>query len=138
MELPYVSHEIGDASELSLLADDAWGALFPPKGNGFVNVGPTNRTFVLSMYHQLHCLDVIRVNFILNGTGAAGHIEHCLQYLKQTVLCSADTTLEITVLKRRKNGQLSKGGVSEGSVHRCRDWKVVENWIESTQPDSFL
>ena len=50
----------------SLYADDEWGTIFPPN-DGFVPVGPAhlNRTFHLSIVHQLHCLDVFRVAYAL-------------------------------------------------------------------------
>ncbi|GBE89059.1 hypothetical protein SCP_1500610 [Sparassis crispa] len=46
-----------------LTADDDWGTIFP-NGNGWVRLGPDGRAFAVSMYHQLHCLDAIRVAMV--------------------------------------------------------------------------
>lgn len=40
-----------------LFEDEEWESLFP-RGNGWVTLGPNDEMFVLSMYHQLHCLSV--------------------------------------------------------------------------------
>lgn len=40
-----------------LWEDKEWESLFP-RGNGWVTLGPNDEMFVLSMYHQLHCLSV--------------------------------------------------------------------------------
>lgn len=135
LPLPAVAHIVNDTPDYSLWADDEWGSVFPSPGNGFIQLGPSNRTFFLSMYHQLHCLDIIRVNFLVNASEAPRHIEHCLKYLRQTVLCNADTTLETTVSKMRADGRLDYGASGVGMVHRCRDWTAVEGWIAETQTE---
>ena len=42
----------------SLYNDTEWGTLFPTDGS--IRAGETNRTFLTSMIHQLHCLDKMR------------------------------------------------------------------------------
>ncbi|PCH44321.1 hypothetical protein WOLCODRAFT_76501 [Wolfiporia cocos MD-104 SS10] len=124
IELPPIGHAFlsGD-SHLSLLNDTEWGKLFPT--DGFINIGPSDRVFQVSMIHQLHCLDVIRVGFVTNGTHAAEHIQHCLRYLTQLVLCNADTTLEQDEIASPHLHAAS--GV--GMVHRCRDWRLLMRYV---------
>ncbi|EMD39637.1 hypothetical protein CERSUDRAFT_111944 [Gelatoporia subvermispora B] len=117
--------ESGD-DHFSLYDDEEWGTLFPSEG--FTDLGPRNRTFLLSMIHQMHCLDVIRVGFVTNRTGAAHHIEHCLRYLRQMVLCYADTTLEDD-MPAILDGKWEHGSSGVGSVHRCRDWTVLRKYL---------
>ncbi|KAH9941747.1 uncharacterized protein BXZ73DRAFT_41731, partial [Epithele typhae] len=114
--------------DFGLLADDDWGTQFPPS-DGFTDLGPTNRTFLVSMVHQLHCLDVMRVGFVTNRTGYAHHVAHCLRYLRQAILCMADTTLEPShpVVM---NGEWTYAAGGVGSVHRCRDWMRVRQYLE--------
>lgn len=66
--------------------------------------------YSLALYHQLHCLKVIRSDYfdLLDGvwnnntdlrTEAFRQIEnshnrHCMDYIRQTLECSADMTLE--------------------------------------------
>ncbi|OJT08125.1 hypothetical protein TRAPUB_980 [Trametes pubescens] len=123
-----------DATHFSLTADDDWGTLFP-LSDGFTTLrasGSANapgRTFLVSMVHQLHCLDAIRVAFVTNRTGAAHHVEHCLRYLRQTVLCHADTTLEPDEPGVR-DGRWEHAASGVGAVHRCRDWTVLRKWLD--------
>ena len=114
----------------SLDADDDWATLFPAS-DGFTDLGPasTPRTFLVSMVHQLHCLDVFRVGFATNRTGYAHHVEHCLRYMLQIVLCNADTTLEADEPGvRGGRWEHAAGGV--GSVHQCRDWRVLREYLD--------
>ncbi|KAF8875066.1 hypothetical protein BD779DRAFT_228318 [Infundibulicybe gibba] len=123
------------APHFALYDDDEWGTFFP--SDGFTDLGPNNRTFLLSMIHQMHCLDVIRVGFVVNGTDAAKHIQHCLRYLRQMVLCNADTTLEAAdeiIL----NGRLEHEANGVGMVHRCKDWTVVRQYLVDHPPSSTL
>ena len=123
------------APGFSLYADDDWATLFPAS-DGFTDLSLPNspnpnetRTFLVSMVHQLHCLDVFRVGFVTNQTGYAHHIEHCLRYMLQIVLCHADTTLEADEPGMRDGRWLhAAGGV--GSVHQCRDWRVLRKYLD--------
>ncbi|KAI0043398.1 hypothetical protein FA95DRAFT_1498722 [Auriscalpium vulgare] len=127
LDLPAVGLvlEYGDP-HFSLWDDAEWGTLFPAEG--FTDLGPSQQPYLLSMIHQMHCLDIIRVGFLTNRTGAAHHVEHCLRYLRQIVLCKADTTLEETVMKEI-DGRNETGGSGVGMVHRCRDWTKVRQYL---------
>lgn len=116
------------APKYSLYNDSEWGSLFVYPSKGFVEAGPNNRTFALSGVHQLHCLDVIRVGYVTNRTEFRHHIEHCLHYLMQVIKCNADATLEPTWLVDL-NGEQSVGSSEIGTVHRCRDWRVLEQYM---------
>lgn len=131
-----------DPSDWGLLEDDQWGSLF--ETDGFTKVGPHNRTFQISMMHQLHCLDVIRVGFVTNRTGFAHHIEHCLRYLRQSVLCCADDTLEETHPRLNDAGEWVYAASGTGMVHECKDWTAIRRYMntypadECGSPDSFV
>lgn len=47
-----------------LTANDDWASIFPEAGTGFAFLGPKGRAFAVSMYHQLHCLDSLRVAMV--------------------------------------------------------------------------
>ena len=81
------------------------------------------------MVHQLHCLDVFRVGFATNRSGYAHHVEHCLRYLLQIVLCHADTTLEADKPGMRA-GRWTHAAGGVGSVHQCRDWRVLREYLD--------
>lgn len=127
--LPHVGLELESGEgHFSLYDDDDWGTLFP--SDGFVAIGPNNRTFLVSLYHQFHCLDIIRVGYVVNRTHAAEHIQHCLRYLRQALLCHADTTLEVDIPQiSPDDGKLYHTANGVGSVHRCRDWTVLRQYM---------
>lgn len=129
LDLPSVGLELESGEgHFSLYDDDDWGTLFP--SDGFVALGPNNRTFLVSLYHQFHCLDIIRVGYVVNRTHAAEHIQHCLRYLRQALLCHADTTLEVDIPQiSQDDGKLYHTANGVGSVHRCRDWTVLRQYM---------
>ena len=102
----------------SLYNDSEWGTLFPTDGS--IKGGETNRTFLIAMVHQLHCLDVIRVGYVTNATDFRGHIEHCLKYLIQSIQCFGDTTLEEDEMVL-VDGEWMHAVYVWGTQHKCRD-----------------
>ncbi|RDX45175.1 hypothetical protein OH76DRAFT_1486491 [Lentinus brumalis] len=129
LRLPSVGLALANgAPHFSLYADDDWGTLFP-ESDGFTDLGPNKRTFLISFVHQLHCLDVFRVGFVTNRTGFAHHVEHCLRYMRQAVLCYADTTLEVDH-PGLLDGKWEHAANGVGSVHRCKDWTVLREYMD--------
>lgn len=54
----------------------------------------------------------------------ADHMAHCFDYLRQSILCSADTTLE---------GYSDLGG-GFGVTHQCKDYDEVLEWANEHSP----
>lgn len=87
------------------------------------------------MTHQLHCLYAIveahAVAATSNGTGTPSespwHLNHCFEYLRQSIMCCGDTALE---------GQATTfpAGVtgSDGwdATHVCRSYDQVYDYLE--------
>ncbi|TDL29700.1 hypothetical protein BD410DRAFT_780178 [Rickenella mellea] len=101
-----------------------------PSGYGYVRLGSNHRTLCVSMFHQLHCLRLIR-NALINPEDPLSsiyHSHHCLNYIRQSALCSPDLTLEpFDPLER----DFSVDRI--GATHVCRDWSAVysemsRNW----------
>ncbi|KAK7947795.1 uncharacterized protein PG986_008681 [Apiospora aurea] len=137
----------------------AWDSLMPD-GRGFVlvdnpseyNLGPGIPTDVgpdrysISMFHQLHCLGMIREMYFASMHGAKAdvygeeslsgaelkqqqmtHIGHCFDYLRQAVMCAGDMTLEGAMLL--PNGEVGPAGVDGwGATHQCRSWEQAVEW----------
>jgi hypothetical protein len=83
------------------------------------------------MWHQIHCLSYLR-GVLINGDDGSDHAEHCFHYLRQAVLCAADTTLEPGGVSRRlANGDTVANG--HDAVHTCRDWRQVYDWMGSQE-----
>ncbi|KAG0705821.1 hypothetical protein DFH29DRAFT_799515, partial [Suillus ampliporus] len=93
-----------------------------PRGHGFVRLGPNGREFGVSMFHQLHCLQMIRLALI---NGPNDHSAHCLNFLRQAILCNSDTTLDPTTV----NPEGMTGSDGLGVTHVCRDWSQVYAYV---------
>lgn len=129
MPIPFESEMVvfRDPEEtFSLYNDTEWGTLFPTDGS--IRGGETNRTFLTSMIHQLHCLDIIRVGYVTNSSHYRGHLEHCLRYLIQTVQCCADTTLEEDFVVKI-DGQWMHAVDMWDIPHKCRNRQAVEKYL---------
>lgn len=78
-------------------ADADWASIIPDNG-GVVYMGQEKRPFMPSMFHQLQCLNTIRLSYLqVNSTigqGVDPTAQHCLNYLRQMCLCRADLNLE--------------------------------------------
>ncbi|KAF5857327.1 hypothetical protein ETB97_005942 [Aspergillus alliaceus] len=105
-----------------------WNAIRPP-GKGFVFLGEEHFAFGVSMWHQMHCLNHIRA-VLVNEDNRSDHMAHCFHYLRQGILCAADTTLESggTSMDLANGDKVATGA---GTVHTCRDWRQVHDWMES-------
>ncbi|KAJ3561849.1 hypothetical protein NP233_g9946 [Leucocoprinus birnbaumii] len=61
---------------------------------------------------------------------AQGHVQHCLNYLRQQILCSPNLTLEpANILTRDHDVERA------GAIHVCNDWRILYeelgvNWEE--------
>ncbi|EMD64601.1 hypothetical protein GGP41_003114 [Bipolaris sorokiniana] len=128
---------------LAHVHDLLWDDLIPQNG-GFL-ILPSAKgeldQYGVSMFHQLHCLAMIRsvVQGLQEETNSARihvrhdhghgdpetgisdkHWQHCFDYLRQTILCNADPTIE----EPRINSAGKK--VINGMVERqCRDPNVL-------------
>ena len=76
-----------------------------------------------SVWHAIGCLNYLKKMYT-DGDDASGDTAHCLGYLRQSVLCNADLTLEDW---EGGDGSI----VGDGVVHTCKDLRGLGNWQES-------
>lgn len=61
-----------------------------------------------------------------------GHEWHCVDYIRQGIMCAADTTLDFaeTAHVDAADGTVSKsrGFTGDNSTHQCRDWDAMVDW----------
>jgi len=134
------------ADDPALRKDDIWDSMFPNNGTkgGYFShpdIAPTRSTF--SVFHQLHCLHAIREAYYnaVNTSEARhshsshsdmashtspAHIRHCIDLIRQSLMCNADTTIEV------KDEKIN-GVRGFGTEHQCRDWDGLVRWTEETQ-----
>ncbi|KAI0942531.1 hypothetical protein AcW1_003135 [Taiwanofungus camphoratus] len=120
-ELQPVSMTVEESIHYPLLgidSDDEWESA-SSAGYGYVRLGPEDRLFAVTMYHELHCLRMLNLAFSKTASTSA-HIRHCLDYLRQGILCSPDLTLEPGHFEE-KDFEVER----MGSTHTCKDWSAV-------------
>ncbi|KAF7290733.1 Hydrolase-4 domain-containing protein [Mycena indigotica] len=89
-------------------------------GFGYVRLGEEKRAFAVTMFHEMHCVRLMRA--ALEGRYDAmsrGHMHHCLNYIRQSILCAPDLTLEPADVLTRDFEQ-----DRIGSTHVCADWSA--------------
>ncbi|KAK0615232.1 hypothetical protein B0T17DRAFT_646931 [Bombardia bombarda] len=129
-------------AEPSDAVDAAWTSLIPR----FVNIengtslpdlprldsSPTEHHAMISMFHQLHCLYMTRTGYFAAKAGNlddvnVNHLTHCWDYLRQGIMCSADTSLEWIQYPRES------GSTGWGYQHTCKDFGAIFSWAEENR-----
>ncbi|RAL11738.1 uncharacterized protein BO97DRAFT_453893 [Aspergillus homomorphus CBS 101889] len=109
--------------------------------------------YAVAVFHQMHCLYAIMAAYddLVAGKssmhksrdahehdhfhhhentdgddleGPHGHVNHCFQYLRESLLCCGDTALE-------GQGQRKQPGTDgTGAVHECKDFDAIMAWAD--------
>ncbi|KAG9309708.1 hypothetical protein JVU11DRAFT_10384 [Chiua virens] len=109
--------------------DTTWGTLFAnPPGLGRVHLGKDDRILAVTFVHQLHCVRELARAFHYPRSDhfSVGHQQHCINYLRQTLLCDAADTLEEGDFTRR---DFEMDRVGDTAV--CLDWERVYDTLGS-------
>ena len=106
-------------------ADSEWAALAPH--NGILHLGPYRQPYSISLFHQLRCLDIIRRDTVESLPPEDSKLSrHCLNYMRQMVLCRADLALD-PVLGRGVDARVRP------DTNQCVDWRPVYEELEKNQ-----
>ncbi|KXH26294.1 hypothetical protein CSIM01_03672 [Colletotrichum simmondsii] len=85
------------------------------------------QTYIIRSFHQMHCLISIaeeyghRANNV-SSQWAPKHIAHCLNAIREAIMCLADATPMTYV-----NG-FAVGHVTDDQQFMCRDWSALRKW----------
>ncbi|KAH0596114.1 hypothetical protein MHUMG1_05975 [Metarhizium humberi] len=126
-------------------AKEAWLSLIP-KGKGFIVVKndtelpnmpglrhPEHEQHAcVAIFHQLHCL---YITYAAYWNARAGnfddippeHLIHCWDYLRQSIMCAGDTSLEWVHRLDSPPGETSGWGFQ----HTCKNFDAIFDWAES-------
>ncbi|KAJ4341738.1 hypothetical protein N0V95_007130 [Ascochyta clinopodiicola] len=126
-----------------------------PKGGGFIHIPtptsytlppaihfpelPAKEVFTIAAFHQMHCLyhvtaytDTLVLQMRAGNTTLdehqLSHNNHCVNYLRNAIMCTADTTLEGQA--QTEGWRDTAGTDGTGGLHVCRDWDEVVAWAE--------
>ncbi|KAH9914382.1 uncharacterized protein BXZ73DRAFT_24978, partial [Epithele typhae] len=125
---PDVALWTGSWSRYTLWDRAPWSLLAPRAGAVFLPSASDAEPHTVAMMHQLWCVDELRAQLAVpRAERTAQPTDHCLNYLRQSILCRGDMHLEgwqypdiFTNFQR-------------DSVRRCRDWRGVYEWVEANQ-----
>ncbi|KAI8947571.1 hypothetical protein F4801DRAFT_592522 [Xylaria longipes] len=114
-----------------------WKTLMPGGGNMTWAKGESFST--TSMTHQLHCLFMMGRIYAGMTTGMTdslpsdyhAHFLHCIDYLGQGVMCSADMALELHDSSDADDLGPQDGGLN--GHHVCKDYTQVLGYLEGKQ-----
>ncbi|RYO87811.1 hypothetical protein DL764_008805 [Monosporascus ibericus] len=119
-------------------SDEAWDSIVP-LGQGSVRYPPgSSQVYTLSVVHQLHCLwSIHRSYFRALASNPRNpdetvlpHMRHCFDYLRQSLTCAGDATLEPV--------DPALGGVTGWENPRlCRDYGLLTAWAEQHRVNNF-
>ncbi|EQB48480.1 Oxidase ustYa [Colletotrichum fructicola] len=111
-----------------------WRSLLPV-GSGWKWVG-NDPFFTTSMTHQLHC--IFMMGNIFSGlttnnmdkvpTDYVSHYFHCVDYLRQAVMCSGDVALEPHEITDSDDNGPQDG--SWNGQHVCKDYSQVMKYLD--------
>ncbi|KAK1774682.1 hypothetical protein QBC45DRAFT_424309 [Copromyces sp. CBS 386.78] len=131
-------------AEPSEEVEQAWTAMIP-KGKGFIvlpnetsdalpdlprlDKSKKEQHAMVTVFHQLHCLYMTRAGYFAAKSGSLDdintpHLTHCWDYLRQGIMCNADTTLEWITPPDES------GSTGWGYQHTCRNFQQVFDWAE--------
>ncbi|KAF9001376.1 hypothetical protein BDZ89DRAFT_1146895 [Hymenopellis radicata] len=110
------------------LGDAEWEALVPHNGVLSFN----EEKFTISYFHQLRCLNIVRKGIVAfrdpgQRQPPSRLVRHCMNYLRQMVLCRANIHLESV-----RDHVGPHVAVSE-TTHVCQDWSAVYEAAEALQ-----
>ncbi|CEJ83035.1 hypothetical protein VHEMI03067 [[Torrubiella] hemipterigena] len=86
----------------------------------------------VSVFHQLHCLNMIRQaawpDLYKTGESERGyrmHLNHCVDYLRQIIMCNVDITPMTASWSTVANRPVS----NFETLHTCRNFDKVKEWV---------
>jgi hypothetical protein len=107
---------------------EEWRRLLPEDGH---TTRIDEAIYTVTMFHQLKCLDLIREEYVTRSpiAVASGAVQHCMNYLRQTLLCHPNLTLEKAITP--------VGEVETRFDTVCRDWTKLYDHVEQQKGDGL-
>ncbi|PPR06248.1 hypothetical protein CVT24_000920 [Panaeolus cyanescens] len=132
IERKMVAMQFDNPKHFALETEDGaaeWAAISP--GHGVVHLGPHKQPYTVGMMHQLKCLDIIRQDMVRDhSTSEPSEMgRHCLNYMRQMIMCRGDLELESFQFASHKNPINWRG------VYECKDWEALFNAVKENQEE---
>ncbi|KAJ7077412.1 hypothetical protein B0H15DRAFT_789665 [Mycena belliarum] len=106
------------ASSRYELGAESWHNLLPEGGHIVHASGADGvvQTYTVALFHQLRCLEILHDAYVDEGSHLTSPLAaHCMNYLRQTILCQMDMRTEV------------QGSIFtyNGFDQLCYDWEVI-------------
>ena len=90
---------------------------------------PSHYVTGLEVFHQLYCLNLIRKKLSPEYyvDEADVHVEHCLDQLRQALMCSADTATIPWSWSKSQQRTIAEAR----TTHTCKDFDAIRDWARS-------
>ncbi|MCJ1310856.1 hypothetical protein MMC25_004524 [Agyrium rufum] len=118
-------------------AEPEWDSLIP-NGLGYVRYPASAANLsVVSAFHQLHCLYTLRRAYYSTsepgliedfdfGHDRNVHVKHCFEYIRQSLICSADSSIEPA-------SPGIDGFLGWDFGRQCRNYEELKDWAEQSR-----
>jgi hypothetical protein len=117
-EQRHVALQLDNNVRYGLHSSPEWSSLVP--GDGHIYLGADHEPVMVSMFHQLRCIDVVRRQLAIPRRNRHAELaQHCMNYLRQMILCRGDSFLDPYQYPSRISG------VDPNPIRQCWDWEVV-------------
>ncbi|WQF86829.1 Putative mycotoxin biosynthesis protein UstYa [Colletotrichum destructivum] len=88
---------------------------------------------MLGVFHQLHCVNLLRKSLYKDKPWSTDpddpmslmHLEHCIDALRQAVMCSVDITPHPWTWKDSENKEVAD------VMHTCRNFDAIREWART-------
>ncbi|KAJ7484285.1 hypothetical protein FB451DRAFT_1337870 [Mycena latifolia] len=125
-----VALRIITAEHYGLDDDEEWGKILPAGGHLVYTAeegSASPKPHTVTLFHQQKCLAIIRSQYKLPpSTPITPRIRHCMNYLRQTILCRPNLRLESVEDERGLTDRYFYDTV-------CRDWTTIYMEAERNQ-----
>ncbi|THV07185.1 hypothetical protein K435DRAFT_960112 [Dendrothele bispora CBS 962.96] len=122
-KLEHVAMRVIPASERYRLGADGWKYLLPSGGH-LVHITESDgsiSTHTVAMFHQLRCLEILQDAYVNEGSHRTSQLaQHCMNYLRQTMLCQMD-------MRTEQQGSIF---TYNGFDQICYDWEPIYSEAE--------
>src|ERR1700761_2124916 len=135
-KLDRVTMRIISESSFYQAGSQAWDNLLP-EGGHIVHIKNSDdmiTTYTVAMFHQLRCLKILHSAYMDEGSHRTSTLtKHCINYLRQTLMCHMDMRTELQ----------ASVATSNGFDAMCYDWEPIfeaaeQNYISYTTSDVYL
>lgn len=123
-----------DISPITIAVSKTWAAEHGlPESNTFY-WDKDKALYHIKGIHGMHCLKYLRHFIVQSGRSGkplaahvVEHMGHCLDNLRQDIMCTADDTLMPGLYEHR---------LGDKQVLQCRDWDALQRWAKDPERDS--